>query len=154
MVPPSVQRPKLSVSFSGSRPPKLSFSIKINHLVHFGLITVETDSLKSFVRSHYPLWMIHNFASNKISPSIVSNKNDFKWDLPHPPQVHYCIGCWFVWAHDQVFFIYKTVVNFWRNLSIHPHLFDNSKTVRRYRDGLIKLVEKPYIFHLRQTVVF
>ena len=23
-----------------------------------------------------------------------------------------------------------------------PHLFDNSKTVRRYRDGLIKFVEK------------
>ena len=58
-----MQRPKLSVSFSGSRPPKLSVSTAINHLVRFGLISVDTDSLESFVRSHYPFWIIHNFAS-------------------------------------------------------------------------------------------
>ena len=58
-----MQRKKLLVSLSGSRPPKLSVSITINHLVYFELITVETNSLESFVRSHYPLWIIHNFAS-------------------------------------------------------------------------------------------
>ena len=58
-----MQRPKLSVSFSGSRLPKMSVSITINNLVHFGLITVDTDSLESFIWSHYTFLMIDNFAS-------------------------------------------------------------------------------------------
>ena len=116
MVPPSVQRPKLSVSFSGSRPPKLSFSIKINHLVHFGLITVETNSLEIFVWSHYPLWMIHNFASDNFSPFIISDKNDYQWDLIYSTRVHYCRRCWCLCKVDP---IYKTVVHFRRKLYIY-----------------------------------
>ena len=40
-----MQRLKLLVSLSGSRPPKLSVSIAINQLARSGLVAVETDSL-------------------------------------------------------------------------------------------------------------
>ena len=53
-MPPSVQQPKFSVSFSSYCPPKLSVSITINHLIHFGLITVDTDSLEICFWSHCP----------------------------------------------------------------------------------------------------
>ena len=68
----------MSVSISVSRPPELSVSITINHLVDFGPINVDTDSLESFVRSHYSLWMIHNFASEIFFPSMISNESDFQ----------------------------------------------------------------------------
>ena len=58
---PSEQRKKLSVSFPGSRPPKLAFSITIKQSVRFGLIAVENDSLEDPVCSRYPLLIIHNF---------------------------------------------------------------------------------------------
>ena len=61
---PSVKRLKLLVLLSVYSSHKLSVSIKINHLVHFGLITVDTNSLDSFVRSHYPFWILHNFVSD------------------------------------------------------------------------------------------
>ena len=145
-MPPSVQRPKLSVSFSSSRPPKLLVSITINHLVNFGLITVEPNILESFVRYHHPFWIIHNVAS-EIFPLMISNENDFQWDLLQPPLFNYLRGCWCVCEPEKNI---KTVVhwNIWLsengmyNLSLtwdFPHLFDNSKNVRRYRDGLINL---------------
>ena len=102
-MPLSVQQLKLSVSFSGSCPPKLSVSITINYLVHFGLITVDIDSLESFVRSHYPFWMIHNFASDNFFPSKISNENEFQWELLCPPRVHYCRGCWYICAPEQIY---------------------------------------------------
>ena len=43
---PSYQRPKLLVSFSGTCYPKLSFSIPTDQLVRFGLIAVDSVSLK------------------------------------------------------------------------------------------------------------
>ena len=44
-VRPSEQRPKLSVLFSGSCPPKLSFYITIDQLAHSVMISSENDSL-------------------------------------------------------------------------------------------------------------
>ena len=117
MVPPSVQRPKLSVLFSGSRPPKLSVYTTINYLVHFGLITAETNSLERFFWSHYPFWMIHNFSSDNFS------FYDNQWKLipmrpPSPssiPLLQRMLIRMFTWAN-----IKKNVVNFRRNLSTHP----------------------------------
>ena len=40
---------KVSVLFSGFRPPKLSLSITINELLRFGLIDVDNDSLEDTV---------------------------------------------------------------------------------------------------------
>ena len=51
---PSKHLPKLSVAFSGSHPPNLSFSVTVNQLVRFGLIAVDNDSLEDPVWSHYP----------------------------------------------------------------------------------------------------
>ena len=62
-MPPTAQRPKLLVLLLGYRNSKLWFSMAINHLVHFGLITTETDSLEGFGRHHYPFWM-------SLSPNI------------------------------------------------------------------------------------
>ena len=98
---------------SGSRPPKLSVSITINQLVHFGPITVETDSIESFVRTHYSFWITHNFSSDIFFPSMISNKNDFQWDLLCPPQVHYCRGCWCIWASEKIHKTVKATSNLW-----------------------------------------
>ena len=125
-MPPSVQQPKLLVSFSGSRPPKISVSITINHLVNFGLINVDTDSLKIFVQSHYPFWIIHNFASEIFFLLLYPMKmtsNETYFALLNS-----------IIAEDVDAYVHlskyiKTVVNLRRNLSIHPHWFDSSKTV-------------------------
>ena len=42
---PSEERPKFSVSLSGSRPPKLPVSITTDHLACSGLMVMESDSL-------------------------------------------------------------------------------------------------------------
>ena len=52
---PREKWPKLSAYFSGYRYPKLSFSIITNQLVRFGLISVESVSLKALVGYHFPL---------------------------------------------------------------------------------------------------
>ena len=41
MVGPSEERPKLSVSFYGYSPPKITFSIPINQSVHYELVVME-----------------------------------------------------------------------------------------------------------------
>ena len=45
MAPSSEERPKLSVSFSGSHSPKLMVSIPINQSVCYGLMGMENASL-------------------------------------------------------------------------------------------------------------
>ena len=45
MAPSSEEYPKLEVSFSISRSPKLMFSITINQLVHYGCMGMENVSL-------------------------------------------------------------------------------------------------------------
>ena len=74
---------KLSFSFSVSHPSKLALFITINHFVHFGLITMDTDSLEIFVLSHYPFWTINNFTSEIVS----FYDNQWKWlpMRPHSP---------------------------------------------------------------------
>ena len=97
-----MQRPKLSVLFSGSCPPKRSVTITINDLLHFGLISVETDILENIVRSHCPFWIIHNFASDNFSFYDIQRE----WLLmipPSPPRVQYRRGCWCIRGafHDK-----------------------------------------------------
>ena len=75
MVSPNLKQPKLLVSLSVYRPLKLPVSVIINCLVHFGLITVETDILEIFVQSQYPFLMIHNFASVNCFPFMIYNEN-------------------------------------------------------------------------------
>ena len=99
----SMQWPMLSVSFSSYFPPKLSVYTTTNHLVHFGLVTVETNILEIFVRSHYPFWMIHHFVSDKLFPSMKSNENWFQWKLLCPPQVHDYRGCWCICAPEKIY---------------------------------------------------
>ena len=151
-VPPHMQWPNFSVSFSVSCPPKLSVSITINHLVHFGMITVNTHSLEIFVRSHYPIWMIHNFSSETFFPFMISNENNFQWDLLQPPQVHYCRKCKCICEPDQIYIYNCGALKYlteWKEAIKSllltwgfPHLFDNYKNVWIYRDGQMKFVEK------------
>ena len=118
MVPLSMKRTKLSVLFSGSCPPKIPLPITINHLVNFGLINVEPNSLEIFVQSHYPFWMIYNFASNTFPFYDTSNENNFQLDLLRPPQT---LNADDVDAYVHLSkYILKNVVNFRRYLSIHP----------------------------------
>ena len=113
---PRVQRLKLSVSFSGFYANKILVSSTINHLMHFGLITVDADSYESFVMSHYPFWIIHNFAPN-ISPHIwyltKVTSNETSLSLLRSVIAEY----FYSYVHLGK---NKNRAEFTRNLSIHP----------------------------------
>ena len=115
-MPPSLQRQKLLVLLSGSRPPRLSVSIIINHLVHFVLITVENDSFEKFVQSHYPFWIIQKFHMNFFLPwyPIKMTPNETSFALLKSIIVEDVDS----YVHLSKYI--KTVVSFQINLLVHP----------------------------------
>ena len=60
------ERPKLSVSVSGSRSPQVTLSISINQLVHFGLISTDNMSLED------PVWSKSSLRQRKRCPRTSS----------------------------------------------------------------------------------
>ena len=117
MVWPSNQCPKLLVSFYGSLSPKLIFSVTINQLDCFGLISMENVSLEDPIWSHFSFLIIHNFASEKISLFMMSNGDEYQQDFLCPPWDHYFIRCWGLCETDP---ISKNVIKFRRNSLICP----------------------------------
>ena len=48
---------------------------------------------------------------------MISNENDFQWDLLQPPQVHYCRGCWLIRGVFHYKFPGFSGFGFWRKIA-------------------------------------